>query len=222
MGTPWTPEDLDRIAAERPCRGSAAPAYYADIAPRMPGVRGAVLQWFRKALRDEHKKWAAAAFLRLTPESARPLVVDLIQAAISEPDPSLCRAFVLPLASQLAPPEAVAILLDIADRGGPVERGGAASAGYWLKIDLPGWTQPTLARLNSWKLQAFLLETDPYAQRALVAGLSFEPSHVEPAARALVPQVIAKARSHADDYVRSRIEIDLGTSRGPYQALTRP
>ena len=122
--------------------GSPPLAYYSDVGARMPAIRGSVREWFRNVLRDDSKKWFAAAILRLKPDSARALLPELVQAAMTEPDPSLCRAFVRPLGGRAIWPEVATTMLDIAERGGPLERGGFARALYWLKAELAvrlGW-----------------------------------------------------------------------------------
>ena len=220
MSARWTIEELDRLAVERPCHGSPPLAYYSDVGARMPSIRGSVREWFRNALRDDSKKWFAAAILRLKSDSARALLTELVQAAMTEPDPSFCRAFVLPLKGQATWPEVATAMLDVADRGGPLERGGFARALYWLKAEFPVCDPLIATRLNSWMLEEFVRATDIYAQRSLIGKLSFDPKLTDTAIQALIPCAIAKARSHEDEYIRHRIEIQLGESHGPYKALT--
>ncbi len=219
MATPLSVSDLEALVTERPCLGSADPRRYSDVGNRMPRVVGPVAEWFRAALRDERKKWPAAALLTLSPAHAKPLVRELISAALVELDPSYNRAFVRALRGATDWASAVDVLLELADRGGPLERGGVGRMAYWLQIDLPNPDEASLVRLRTWILEEFVRSSDVIVLRCLIGVLDLAVDHYPEPVRCSVPIAIEKARNHPDEYVRQRLAIQLGEASGPFPML---
>ncbi len=209
-----TLDDLERLVHERPVKGYARPGCFSDVLPRLPAVKGAVLEWFRAALKDESKKWFVANLLASKPDVARPLTRDLVQAAMAEPDPSLNRVFVMPSSGHVTWADAVALLLEFAEAGGQVERAGVGRTAYWLRIHLADQSHDATVALNSWMLREFLRTEDIITQRCLLAGLHFEEELLDAESRSLRDSAIQKARQSGDGYVRHRIAVQLGEETG--------
>jgi len=213
-----TVTDLDRLSAERRLRGAARPGALSDVVSRLPALKGRVLQWFRDALRDSNRKWFAAALLSQKSDVVGPLLHDLLRAAMVEPDPSLCRSFVKPLAAT-SWEEVVSTMVEIADSGTAVERAGFGRALYWLKAELAEAPADAIVILNSWAMREFVRTDDVVTQRCLISGLQFEPEYLDETARSIRDSAVNKARASTDEYVRHRLAIQLGESSGPFMPL---
>jgi hypothetical protein len=62
-------------------------------------------------------------------------------------------------------------------------------------------------------LKEFIINENVDVRRSIVPHLRFDnPSDYSEELRPLLPQVIAIARTHPDDYIRQRIEVQLGNS----------
>jgi hypothetical protein len=183
-------------------------------------MRGEVKDWFERSLLDNNRKWFVAGILEKKLESARPLLIPLLHAAMSEPDPSTNRAFLRSFKKAGFTWEHVLDpMLHLADEGDATMRGGVARCCYWLGSILPGTTKAVIIRLNSWKLKTFLHASDLYELRSLIPSVCFDTSRISPEEHELIPLAIAKASNHPDEYIRHRMDIHMGRSSGPYQAL---
>lgn len=214
-----TPADLDELVRARRCKGSAHPKAFADVADRIPPMDGDTLDWFRAALADETKKWHAAALLTFEHVDARPVARELMRAALTELNPSFNRAFVRPLRNAVGWSDAVEMMLEMANAGGPIERGGVGRVTYWLSAEFSQRDAEATTRVHSWMLEEFVRATDVVVLRCLLPGLQFEPEHYTARARALLEPALEKARNCPDDYIRQRLGIQLGESSGPFPML---
>lgn len=214
-----TVKELDRIARERPCIGVQIPNTYSDLSSRLPIVTGEILQWFRDALADEERKWVAAAILETAPDSAKPLVRDLVAAGLKQLNPSFNRAFAIPLATVVSWPEIVNLMLEIASTGDDAVRGGVGRFSYWLTDEIPGFDASAYSRLNTWILEEFCRNNDLIVQRCLLPQLRLDESLVEEKARGKIPEVIEKARNSGDKYLNQRLDILLETHTGSFMPL---
>ena len=216
VGRPLTVDELQDLAARRPCRGTVPTHAFSDIASRMPRMSGDVLAWFKQALSHPEHRWFAANLLAVT-TSGRRLARELILAAIRELDPSLNRAFVRPLVGVLSWSEAVRLMMELADS--PLEVGGVARAAYWMKIDLCEDSEDASRDLNTWLLRRFISCADVVARRCIIAALRFEDHLVTPEEVHLIDTAIGIAANHPDEYIRHRLKIQLGRGEGLYMPL---
>lgn len=219
MTQPLTADEFDRIAAERPCRGLQHRDAYSDLTPRMPKMKGEILRWFQDALRDEERKWVAAAILAIKPDSARPLVKNLLTAGLKEADPSLNRAFVTPLEHVSNWPEIVDFIIEAADQGDNLIRGGVGRLAYWLRRDIPGYGDEPISQLNSWMILEFCRNDDLVVRRCLIPQLRLDGSNVDDEAREKIPDVTELARKSGDEYINQRLDIHLGNHSGSFMPL---
>ncbi len=181
-------------------------------------MRGQLLDWCRNALHDSAKKWVVAAIFRKLPDRSKRLTRDLLAAGMREPNPSYNRLFLYPVRRREGWPQIVDWMIEIAEAGGDLEKGGVSRATYWLQERNP-IDADSRQRLNAWMLAEFCRSDDLVAQRSLIAGLKLDPASVDDELAPLIKQAIDKARRSEDEYVRHRLEVQLGTHSGPFMML---
>ncbi len=187
--------------------------------------------WLADALQDEHRKWFAVEVISLI-QAPIPEVLfhALIRAAIYEVNPSLNREFIRPCEKSDGLSRVGRALLDYFQRGTNYEKSGAANALYWATPDIsynrekkrhksmttiPASDDEIAFWLEQKQLflQEFVVNTDLDVQRSLIPKLELQNKEVYPEAlQPLVDEAIRIARSHPDDYIRNRVEVQLGNS----------
>ncbi|MFX1535593.1 MAG: hypothetical protein ACFFDI_15320 [Promethearchaeota archaeon] len=192
------------------------------------------LDWFTKALKDPHKKWFVAAIAARTEHLTDSLFIPLLRAAIEEVNPSANRAFVEPCMRAYGARRVNEYLLDVLETGEPFEQAGAVNALYWANVRLtfhypvPEFTlehatpesraeyealSDIWLRKRMLYLECFISSKDVHVQRSLIAGLNLYPDAYPDSHKPLVAKAIKLARSHEDEYIRHRVEVQLGTER---------
>ncbi|MFX0063450.1 MAG: hypothetical protein ACFFC7_14835 [Candidatus Hermodarchaeota archaeon] len=192
------------------------------------------LDWLTKALKDSRKKWFVAAIAARTEQLADSLFLPLMRAAIEEVNPSANRAFVEPCIRAYGTRRVNEHLLDVLETGEPFEQAGAVNALYWANVRLtfigsvPEFTlehatpesraeyeamYDILHRKRMLYLECFVSSKDVNVQRSLIAGLNLDPDAYPDSHKPLVDKAINLARSHEDEYIRHRVEVQLGTER---------
>jgi hypothetical protein len=145
--------------------------------------------------------------------------IPMLRAAIEEPDPSFNRIFVEPCARAYGQRATIEALLDHLDRGTPFEKAGAANALYWAAIDGNNDVDgDLLARKRQLLLRTFVDSDDLHVRRAIIGKLSLATEDYPDEMHGLVAKAIAIARTSADEYLRHRVEIQLGKG-GPLMPL---
>lgn len=150
----------------------------------------------------------------------------LMRAAVFDPDPDLNRLLVRPAVQIFGHRRVKAELLRVLRDGTKAERAGAARAWYAAGVQLrypPGATSPTAesqALLDSvadldedWQhtaLEVFVTDEDLDTRRCILALLDLRPEHCPPSLHDRVQQAIHIARTHDDEYLRHRVEIQIG------------
>lgn len=110
--------------------------------------------------------------------------------------------------------------------GTDLEKAGVANAFYHslrgpssFTGSTEGPTQEQVKRVRNWCLEEFVANDDLQVRRNLIPRLQLStPEKYPDSLRPLIPQAIAIARNHTDEYIRHRVEIQLGVS-GPYMAI---
>jgi hypothetical protein len=118
--------------------------------------------------------------------------------------------------------------------GTDFEKAGATNALYWANIPLqylgntPAFTEEyataeSRAARNAlndlWQrkrelfLQEFVTNSDVDVRRSLIPALDLNSDSYPDSLRHLVTAAIQIARTHSDDYIRHRVEVQLGTER---------
>ncbi|MFD7878874.1 hypothetical protein ACFV5G_33075 [Streptomyces sp. NPDC059766] len=151
----------------------------------------------------------------------------LLRAAVHEPDPSFNRWFVEPTLNAFGPRRVRIALLEYLRTGTDLERAGAARAWYWsaLPLRMPvvraengratGQAETdggsaVVAEWNEAALREFVSNEHLDVRRCILPGLSLRKSVYPPELHALVDAAVAAARAHPDEYIRHRVEHQVG------------
>jgi hypothetical protein len=186
-----------------------------------------------QALWDGQRKWLVAAVFARSPVPRR-LLGPMIEAAIYEVNPSANRDFVEPCIASYGHRAVNEALLAYVERGSDFEKAGAVNALYWAQVGLrfSSVTQPfTLdnatpesraayrALHDVWQrerclfLREFVTNANVHVRRSIIPGLNLDEAAYPDDLKPLVAQAIEIARSHPDDYIRHRVEVQLGNER---------
>jgi hypothetical protein len=148
----------------------------------------------------------------------------LVRLAVYEPDPSFNRYFLEPALWAFGYRRVQEALLEYLEVGTNREKAGAARACYWAWFPIiydprtEGkdfqriWEELADVRLRRdiLLLKTFVECEDLDVQRSIIPILSLAPSSYPAEWQRLIPQAIHLARTHPDDYIRHRIEIQMG------------
>ena len=181
-------------------------------------------QWIRAALDDPNKKWFVAQVFRFQPVPKR-LLVGMLRTAVFERNPSANRRFIEPCLRSFGPRRVNEILLRFFEVGTNEEKAGVASAFYW-SVGLSGPGIPVedvgdlVERMFCLFLREFVNNEDLNVRRRIIPLLPLrEDRYLYPEElRPLIPHAIEIAREHPDEYIRHRVEIQLGAG-GLYKPL---
>ncbi len=167
-------------------------------------------QWLISSLEDKERKWFVAEALRKQQLPKR-LFIPMLRAGILERDPSSNRNFIDPCVRSYGAPRVCAALLDYLERGNNEEKAGAASALYWAWRPRPGEDMSDLQdRMRADMLREFVYNEDLQVRRRIIPQLDLKVEDDSEELRALVRSAIEIARTHPDEYIRHRVEIQLG------------
>lgn len=176
-------------------------------------------RWLAVSLLKEETKLFVAKVFAKQPVPRR-LFRNFLRAAVHEGDPSLNRYFIEPCIRSYGGREVAEVLFEYLEHGSNLEKAGAASAFYWC-LGLGGRSEnlrPISARFQQVALQEFVANGDLDVRRRILPMLILRPDEVVPELASLAQKAIAIARADSDEYLRHRVEIQLGTA-GPYRPL---
>src|SRR6185369_1358937 len=184
------------------------------------------------ALSDDKRKWLVAEVAASSKgKLAQIFLKPMLDAAIDEVNPSYNRSFIEPCLQSVGFRPVNDYLLEVLQTGTAFRKAGAANALYWAQMGLsfpPGTTvftvehatpesQAEYAALAAiWdRKKLLLLETfvsNPSAdvRRSIIPKLDLDARSYPESHRQMVAQAIEQARSSDDDYIRHRIEVQLG------------
>lgn len=209
--------------------------FSSGLAPGSPGAAPIVNDpgGMEEALKDEQNKWSVAAVFKSYPVPKR-LVKPFLQAAINETNPSFNRQFVEPVIESFGHRRVNEYLLDVVERGDDKAIAGAVAAFYWanMKIAFAGEvpkytleyaTPESRARVLELKdvwdrkretyLRVFVFNENVTVRRQVIPSLNLDEESYSLELKPLVQQAIEIARSHPDEYIRHRVEVQLGNER---------
>lgn len=169
--------------------------------------RGAGWSWLAKALNDERRKRFVGAFFESYPVPRRMLKQMLI-AGVLEKNPSYNRDFIQPCVQSFGAETVLIQLLEYLESGSNEEKAGAASAFYWVRGDSDS-TKDLRRRIRCQMLREFVHNSDLEVRRTIISLLDLEARKYPRDLRSLTKQAIDIARSHSDEYIRHRVEIQL-------------
>ncbi|HEX8693605.1 MAG TPA: hypothetical protein VF746_14375 [Longimicrobium sp.] len=196
-----------------------------DVGPRLQAARRRVARntpgdwrWLTEALADAERKWFVAGVFERHPVPGR-LLGPMLRAGVLERNPSFNRLFIEPCVKSLGGRRVLEELLRYLEGGTDAEKAGAASALYWAGGNPRNEELGELReRLRCRMLREFVGNPDLDVRRRIVPMLWLEPEAYPEELRPLVPAAVEIARSHPDEYIRHRVEVQLGAG-GPLMAL---
>jgi hypothetical protein len=144
----------------------------------------------------------------------------LVNAGVYDPNPSANAQFIRPAIAHFGRERVQTALLGFLRGGTNPERAGAARAWYWTHateryIDHNRAEWDGLAGLRSaWReaaLREFVANEDINVRRCILPGLPLSTEPYPADLHALVAEAIRIARTHSDEYLRHRVEIQIRT-----------
>ena len=188
-----------------------------------------LIEW----LRDEKRKWFVAAVFAKAPVPKR-LFEPFLTAAINEKKPSLNRQFVEPCIHAWGHRRVNEHLLAVVEAGDAPEIAGAVAALYWANMsitfsgEVPEYTlehatpesraaflelKDVWERKRELYLTTFINKDNVEVRRQIIPSLKLDESVYCDELKPLVGQAIEIARNHEDDYIRHRVEVQLGNEK---------
>ncbi|MFE6051332.1 hypothetical protein ACFQ6N_11275 [Kitasatospora sp. NPDC056446] len=142
----------------------------------------------------------------------------LLEAAVHDPNPSFNRRFVEPALLAFGQRRVRLALLGYLRTGTDPERAGAARAWYWTALSVGDGRNGAAADeggsiRDTWyetALREFVANADLDVRRCILPGLPLVPRAYPAELHGLVEAAVAIARSHPDEYIRHRAEIQVG------------
>jgi hypothetical protein len=102
-------------------------------------------------------------------------------------------------------------LLDHLLKGGNAKKAGAVNASDWVHDDSrEEELKAARTALQAAALEEFIANDDLDVRRCLIAALDLQTANASQERRTLVEQAIRIARVSDDDYIRHRVEVQLG------------
>ncbi len=174
--------------------------------------------WFERSLHDEERKWFTAAVFKAQPVP-KELADRMLRAGVLEKNPSFNRSFVEPCVKSFGATRVLCALLEYLQSGTDAEKAGAASALYWVPRQ-PGIDPDAELRqkIRCQMLREFVNNDDLEVRRRIIPMLVLDESKYPEDVRPFAAKAIVIARAHPDQYIRHRVEVQLGAS-GPFMAI---
>lgn len=163
--------------------------------------------WLEASLKDGRRSGFAAEVVRALTLPSR-LFEPFLLAAVHEKNPSTNRFFIEPCVKAKGAPRVLERLLAYLVAGSDAEKAGAASALYWVRTD-KGECAELLRRIHRQMLDTFVATDDVDLRRRILPMLQLRES-LQTSEAAKASEVIRIARGHADEYLRHRVEVQLG------------
>jgi len=169
--------------------------------------------WLADSLRNEERKWFVAEIFEAHPVP-RKLYERMILTGVLEKDPSSNRYFIEPCVRSFGSRDVLSELLNYLRSGMDEQRAGAASALYWVscenKTDLD---DPLRNQIRCQMLSEFVRNDNIEVRRRIIPMLALDPEIYPESLQSLIPEAISIARAHPDEYIRHRVEVQLGAGR---------
>jgi hypothetical protein len=155
----------------------------------------------------------------------------MLRAGVYETNPSLNRCFVEPCVRSFGHRCVNEFLLEVVETGSDFEKAGAINAMYWAGMSLrfDDWHQSLtlenatpesraayLELKDVWDrkrcllLREFVANENVDVRRSIIPSLKLEEAVYPDDLKPLVSRAIEIARNHPDDYLRHRVEVQLG------------
>jgi len=140
------------------------------------------------------------------PDLPEPFFDALVRAAVHDPNPSFNRQFVEPLLAAFGSRRTREAFFEVLTTGTNPERAGAARAWYWTSFEADDDLRD---RWNLAMLREFVANEDLDVRRCVLPGLTLDPAHYPADLHPLVAEAVRIARTHPDEYLRHRVELQV-------------
>lgn len=203
-------------------------------------ITGNDFKWLIEALHAEDKQqWVARVFQWVQPVP-EPLFEPMLRTAVYENNPSLNRLWIEPCLATFGIRRVNERLLKYLEEGTDFEKAGAVNALYWAQggsgthleiltdhcitretIDavLPRLRAEVQSMPDLWQrkremlLREFVSNPHVDVRRSIIPGLTLNKEKYPENLHPLVDEAIQIARGHTDDYIRHRVEVQLGNEK---------
>ena len=183
--------------------------------------------WLLRTLLDDQRKLFVAYLLRLAESFPEPLFEGMMHAAVYELNPSVSRSFVEPCIKAYGQVPVIDRLMKSVRMGTDFEKAGAINALHWTfnekgqsEMTYRASTDTALDELVSQRrmlvLDTFLESTDVDVQRSAISQLELEPLLYPAQYKERIEKAIQTGRASTDEYVRHRIEVQMGRAKSVY------
>jgi hypothetical protein len=204
----WSDDGRDRDRVFR----DEAPAWIARYCRTKDGE----LAVLAPMLEHPRRKWFVAFLAGRGNRLPRSLHEPMLRAGISEPNPSANRGLIEPCVAAWGAATGIGRLLDEVEHG--ADPAGAVQALYWAwgaakPANEDERTALSALRLRERRLliETFVHRTDVDLRRRIIPHLQLRDlSRDAEDLRALANEAITIARGHEDEYIRHRVEVQLG------------
>lgn len=147
----------------------------------------------------------------------------MVRGAVLEKNPSANRYLIEPVVRSYGALEILSALEAYVVHGTNAEKAGAASALYWVRsADNDEATREARQAVILAMLREFIATEDLNFQRRSLPSLALEKGSYRDEWGELVRQVIRIARASTDEYLRHRVEVQMGVDsdfRGGFMAI---
>ena len=189
------------------------------------------VRWLIEALGHDERKWLVAELACRSKSLAEAFFTPMLDAGIDEVDPSFNRYFIEPCVQAFGHRRVNEYLLDVAESGSAFRKAGAVNALYWAQVwlsfvgNVPSFTiehampesratYEAVADLRERKrrllLETFVSNPSVDVRRSIIPALNLDPAAYPESHRPLVARAIEIARGSDDEYIRHRVEVQLG------------
>ncbi|NQT40564.1 MAG: hypothetical protein HQ581_23935 [Planctomycetes bacterium] len=205
-----------------------------EVRQRYSSPTDAELDWLIRGIDEPAKSW----FISLALEGANSLderfLTILVTAGVNEIDPSNNKRFILPAVQHFGHRRVMETLVAVIRSGNTFQQAGAINALYWAKPGL-SWqfavskeytvenatpeSREVYLEVADLRQEITLLLLDLFlstesidVQRSIIPSLTLDKTAYPDSHHPLVDRAIEHARAHDDDYIRHRVEVQLGNA----------
>ena len=183
--------------------------------------------WLAQALQDQSRRLFVAYLLRQAQTFPSPLCEPMLHAAVYELNPTVCRTFVEPCIQAFGQVVVIDSLLKTLRLGTDFEKAGAVNALHYTYSEKGASDmgvrgsgdhalEEAVNRRRILFMEMFVNNPDLDVRRSLISNLELEPLLYPANMKDTVAQALTIARSHTDEYIRHRVEVQLGRTRSLY------
>ncbi|MBX3628112.1 MAG: hypothetical protein KF892_24090 [Rhizobacter sp.] len=204
------PEYYDRWSEALPKPGPGAHLAMEEARRRVQRNTTTDWEWLSSALGDAKRKRFVALLFQRQPVPKR-LLNAFILAGVLEQNPSLNRMYIEPCVRSWGGGEINRRLLRYLREGTNEEKAGAASAFYWATSNPRDEDLSELRdEIRSELLREFVENPETRVLQRIIPLLNLDAKAHPEMNRPLIKEAISIARAHPDEYIRHRVEIQLG------------